>query len=618
MSATILKSPTSSVARTIVGVLILLLGLTSTARAQSQTPAPLVAAPTSQASPWTSETSLHLIADRGQLFATFLNRQSPRSGPAVSSVVLRRGVSDASFDVYSVMAGSVTNVTLYRGQLAALLSTGEWRSLYAGGYTIGPAPPAGFRITRIAGNGASLFAVAYRARGYTAGTQGDNETLRLLRLDPVGWTDLGVLPDEVGLSDPIDLLATVSETPGSPMRVFLATAKGSGDVSVYEATVSASPTSMPSPAAALPVVSTSQPAGADSSPSDAANTSASELLFRLTSRFDPGFSSVAQLRLLDLSLLDVRSSRRSSAGMEPATRPSPLPAQLPVALWVDPGQTSAGVVVMPGDYAPRIELGEKPGEVVLFADRVRLFFSVDQPSGTVLAALLDASSPLYERAFDPVTGLAIGDAVKVKLPGGTVVAQVVQFLFYVLVAGSTLLFYFSSRKRVQPGTADPTKTLEGRDDLALAPVSRRLAAGVIDFLPVIAVATYVSYFSGARELGIRELFLLLVSYATVLTHTLLSELITNRSLGKALMGLRLAALDGSRPQPGKVVLRCLLKVLEIPTAYSSILFSPLRQSLSDSVTDILLVRGKSGPDGEQGSTPADPPPPPPPSQQRGS
>jgi uncharacterized RDD family membrane protein YckC len=573
--------------------------------------------------PFVSDTTLHLTADRRQLFAAFILRPPVATGaPAVTgtTAIFRRELADSSFELYSVVGGDVMNMSVYRGQLAVLLQSGEWRITYQDGYTGGVPPPTGLRLLRLAASDTSLFAIAYRKSQ-------PNQPLRLLRLDAEGWKDVALLPAEISLTQPIDLLAVAGEKPEGVVHVYVATANAAGSVAVYaskfgpaildrptttEAAASSQPAAQPgassqsaassqSGASSQPVVAVS----ASSAPSTGASTptAPSQVItpepepaaFRRLVTFTPSEREVSQLRLLDVSLLSNRPPEFSSA--------APCPA-----LWVDPGKAGGGHVYFTRDASgadaapPRsIDLGSTAGEVALFAERVRLFFQLERPTTNPIAAFLDPSNQIREHAFDPLTGASLGEPVRVRLPTAGVVASVTQFLFYFMIGGSTLLFYASLRRRGQI----PNVILEAALRKRIAPPVRRLAAGVIDFIPVIVISGYLYRSVAPGEFGVREFFLLLVSYAAVVTHTLLAELIANRSLGQALMGLRLAGLDGRRPAPRAVVLRALAKIVELPTLYTSMVFSPLRQSLADAVTDMLVV--ETQPSAGVGSPPPAPP-----------
>jgi uncharacterized RDD family membrane protein YckC len=76
----------------------------------------------------------------------------------------------------------------------------------------------------------------------------------------------------------------------------------------------------------------------------------------------------------------------------------------------------------------------------------------------------------------------------------------------------------------------------------------------------------------------------------VLTTAL--ELFTRgRSIGKLLTGTRVAALDGSRATPAAILVRNLLRVIDILLFFplSFVFFSPLRQRVGDMAGGTIVI-----------------------------
>ena len=76
-----------------------------------------------------------------------------------------------------------------------------------------------------------------------------------------------------------------------------------------------------------------------------------------------------------------------------------------------------------------------------------------------------------------------------------------------------------------------------------------------------------------------------------LLHTTVLEMIFARSLGKLLVGTRVAALDGSRPSPGAILVRNILRLVDIILVFIPLLFvfSTLRQRLGDMAAGTIVV-----------------------------
>ncbi|MGB7159409.1 MAG: RDD family protein [Tepidisphaeraceae bacterium] len=137
------------------------------------------------------------------------------------------------------------------------------------------------------------------------------------------------------------------------------------------------------------------------------------------------------------------------------------------------------------------------------------------------------------------------------------------------------------------------------DKLALAPHGSRFLAGVIDALPLLAVPVYVWLTTATPEAAQLRLedpgihlwwggsVLLYIAYATV------AELVFARTLGKLLLGLRVADLTGARPTAKAIVLRNILRLVDVLLLgfpLIMVLLSPLRQRVGDVAAGTLVVR----------------------------
>ncbi len=141
------------------------------------------------------------------------------------------------------------------------------------------------------------------------------------------------------------------------------------------------------------------------------------------------------------------------------------------------------------------------------------------------------------------------------------------------------------------------------DDVVVADLVRRAAAAAIDMAPGLLAA--MAYF----DLSFEELMLRwpgngvahsaeqmlpgAVVIAVFVTHTTLVELFLARSLGKTLTGLRTATLTGTRPRAWQLLVRGLLKSLDLlPWAWLLLLLpviAPHRQRLGDLVGRTVVI-----------------------------
>jgi uncharacterized RDD family membrane protein YckC len=127
------------------------------------------------------------------------------------------------------------------------------------------------------------------------------------------------------------------------------------------------------------------------------------------------------------------------------------------------------------------------------------------------------------------------------------------------------------------------------EKIHLAPLGRRLSAGVIDLFPLVIG---IAIFEGPISDQTREL-VLAVSTGLYLLHTATSEMLTGRSLGKWLMGLRVVSLTGERPPWLALLLRNLLRVIDVGLLFVPLIvvvISPLRQRTGDVAAGTLVIQ----------------------------
>ena len=204
-------------------------------------------------------------------------------------------------------------------------------------------------------------------------------------------------------------------------------------------------------------------------------------------------------------------------------------------------------------------------------------------------ALVDGK--LIEQRYNPKTAAPDGKPTPLELPGTTVEFQYLQYLQYAIVMTALAFAIVASlRQRVMMrGVAiDPGV-------LALAPLGRRLAAGLIDALPIVLALLIAGYHAKGNTQAARDLLLLYVYIAACVFYVLYTALIetfTGRSIGKMLAGLRVVQLDGAPPRRGALVTRNVLRLIDAGLFFVPlvvILFSPLRQRAGDVAAGTLVV-----------------------------
>jgi uncharacterized RDD family membrane protein YckC len=161
----------------------------------------------------------------------------------------------------------------------------------------------------------------------------------------------------------------------------------------------------------------------------------------------------------------------------------------------------------------------------------------------------------------------------------------------------------------------------------IADLAPRGIAGLIDLAPCIALAMIVRGVSfedlingwPGRNGGWEGMLPGAMAIGVFVAHTFFSELFTARTLGKAVMGLRVTGLRGEPPDLWQVLARNIFKLLDLIAVLLLffVAISPNRQRLGDVVARTLVVArgaGEGGPDdpkeedGEKSDSPPDPRP----------
>lgn len=212
---------------------------------------------------------------------------------------------------------------------------------------------------------------------------------------------------------------------------------------------------------------------------------------------------------------------------------------------------------------------------------------------------IDPSDGVLESWIDPVSG-AIGQetVMKAPLPSGSL--WYISLLLAATVAA--LMFVFI----VRPGNAAPLTLAEGQQ---VMPLDQRVIALAMDLFPA-AVLTALVLDCSPLDLVRMPLITstpeqtvpYLIMAGLTIIHTTITEVLTGRSLGKALMGGRVVTIDGARPGPKAIVTRNLLKafMLAIPPLAVIVVVNPNGQGLGDIIARTIVVRER----GDEGDAPA--------------
>src|SRR3954451_630389 len=131
-------------------------------------------------------------------------------------------------------------------------------------------------------------------------------------------------------------------------------------------------------------------------------------------------------------------------------------------------------------------------------------------------------------------------------------------------------------------------------------VGRRIGAGLIDLLIILALGLVLALLIGEKHTGDGSASVTLegpkalIWVALALLYYGIAEAMTGQTVGKRLLGVQVAAADGSRATTGQVVIRTLLRVIDGIAFYLVGLIAILatgerRQRLGDMAANTTVV-----------------------------
>ena len=198
----------------------------------------------------------------------------------------------------------------------------------------------------------------------------------------------------------------------------------------------------------------------------------------------------------------------------------------------------------------------------------------------------DIQSVLLEVALDPVSLERVGGEEAVVLSFGSFQAelreQLITLLLYALLVVAVVAVL---RQRPLPPT-DRLRSVAQQ----LAPLHIRFVAGCIDCLPlVVAVAAW--WLAGDRLGSAGQWMLSIGALLVYFGHVAAAEAATGRTLGKMIFGLQVVRSDGTEAGPGAILLRNILRPLDVPTGGLGLAWlNPLRQRLGDIAAGTVVIR----------------------------
>jgi len=257
-----------------------------------------------------------------------------------------------------------------------------------------------------------------------------------------------------------------------------------------------------------------------------------------------------------------------------------LNAGLPPTIWLSSG--GAGLLTNIGSDRPLAPDGAAATDsrsAARAAEAIRLFSA--------------SGDHLYEQAYS-ADGRVIGKRAELVIDLMGPDSDVQNWLAPTLTIVVTMLLFGAARRG---GVGEMPAGL-AESNLMLAPLLPRFAAGTIDALPVLLSILYV-----ARQMALsgiaqdaptnQQMIPFYIASGIYLFYTIGSEILFGKTLGKWIFGLQIVSLDGSRPPRAALLLRNVLRIVDLILMWlplAMILFSPLRQRVGDLAARTLVVR----------------------------
>jgi uncharacterized RDD family membrane protein YckC len=506
--------------------------------------------------------------ERGEGVETrlYLRRKGGRLGAFANAAFPRRAVS----------------VTTQYDRVVLLFDDGQWHSATPSGVLVmGPSVPVeGTRLLSLAGDRETLLAVARLAGGAAAFPRPPTR--------PAATTQAGAA------SRPATAPATAPTVANAAVDFGQALAAGTTQASTTQPTTGPSPVAAPAtrPLESLALLSYS--AGRWSAladiPAEVAGTldTVSVAIYGgvpwLAVRSSPTTLQIYRLQGAKWTLVQGTSlpaSTRAAQFVHGVSRPT---------VWLSPasdGQPDRLYLPTTDEPAsqPVTRPADAPGRVVPGTAAVSPTVRAIGYAWERFRAVRFADDSLVERAHDRDSLEAVG--TESTLAVAPVSAPIMVIIRYAVLASAmvaTLLLVLRRREaaRDEP-PIDP-------DMLPLASIGQRMLAGLIDAIPVVIAVAYHQWnrlsIDGDDSIAPTQMIpsTVLIGFALFLTHTTLSEVLTGRTLGKALCRLRVTTVDGERPTRKQLLTRNLLRVIDFALNLLPLVlvaFHPLRQRLGD-------------------------------------
>lgn len=459
-------------------------------------------------------------------------------GQTAQSMVFSRPLGNLNWQLMYQIAAPVRAMTHQDGEAAILLENGQWMFVYQGGRSLGSSVPGNGELVQIAGNKDHLFGLAWVPGGLATMRASTQLAKKVIH---------AAAPQEKNES-----VATTAPTAQSRlvlMRYALGAWTGVAEINAVP------------PKAAVSLGSANG---------------------KVTVAYQTG---TRQLQVVNWS---------AEHGLEPL---KPIHASFDIAqfkvffpagrltIWTAPDAGAGSLYRWNGGWSNPVVLSEttdlsKPGARDIAAGNKEIRF------------VYAKADQWYVQQYR-LDGAANGAPVQILSQDDQ--TQTTESRWVSIAVIALLVFVMLSAFRRQDAIAE---TMQNRAQLHIAPLGRRLAAGLIDLSPYIIAVIVVSSKIGRYERltdamnnpSVQDP--LLITMGIYLLHTFLGELFFARSIGKYVIGLKVTDLHGEKPTTLAVFLRNLLRLIDLFVLFLPIVISPLRQRIGDLAGGTLVVLSK--------------------------
>ncbi len=247
-------------------------------------------------------------------------------------------------------------------------------------------------------------------------------------------------------------------------------------------------------------------------------------------------------------------------------------------LWVTPG-------TVPGELFADLEHGNSnavklqwPGNVALNGTPAATF------AGDYLCVFGPNDDKVLEQRYK-ITGEAFGTPAELTITDSS--ESLLPHWLEALLLG---FMGFSVGVRVFRQWSSDEEEAPRDDSPAPAPLLPRFIAGLIDAVPVLAAVAFVLWQNNrgdGHDIPPVRVFAIIASAAGIyILHTTLNEVLTGRTLGKWIMGLKVVTTTGAPPSKAQCASRNLLRIVD---PLVMVLVTPLRQRDADTLVNTMVV-----------------------------